>query len=228
MSHFMCAIFISAREDSIMDMRNKIRCLFTKAAKTHSEYEACAAILKAHELMVKYGIENVEDEDNVKYAIMVCEYSGSPSFRQLLGKIIADNFRVRCFLRNQRVAFFGREENVLTAKQTFEYTYAFIRRESGRIYRQVRKTGRNGTGVVNSYALGFCRGLKDKLDSQSVALMVVTPTDVDKKFEAMSHTFRKARGRISTAGYSPDIYERGRKDGREVLDRRRIEGKTVA
>lgn len=63
---------------------------------------------------------------------------------------------MKCFLRNRRVAFFGREEDVLTAKQTFEYTYAFICKESGRIYRQVREEGRRGTGVVNSYALGFC------------------------------------------------------------------------
>lgn len=211
-----------------MDMRNKIRCLFAKAASTHSEYETHAAILKAHELMAKYGIENVVDEDSIKYATMVCDYSGSRSFRQLLGSIIADNFRVKCFLRNRRVAFFGQEEDVLTAKQTFEYTYAFICRESGRIYRQVREEGRRGTGVVNSYALGFCRGLKEKLDSQSVALMVVTPPDVDKKFEVMSKNFGKAKGRISTAGYSQIIYERGRKDGREVLDRRRLEGETVA
>lgn len=211
-----------------MDMRGKIRCLFAKAASTHSEHEAHAAILKAHELMAKYGIDNVEDENEIKYATMVCEYSGSPSYRQLLGVIIADNFRVKCFLRNQQVAFFGREEDVLTAKQTFEYTYAFVRRESGRVYRQVRGTGRDGTGVINSYALGFCEGLKEKLASQSVALMVVTPPDVDKKFEIMSQTFRKGRGRISTREYFPDIYERGRQDGQAILGRQRIEGKTVA
>ena len=70
------------------------------------------------------------------------------------------------------------------------------------------------------------QGLKEKLDAQSVALMVVTPSDVTKKFEEFTQGFGRSKYRISTAGFSRSIYERGRKDGWEALVRRRLEGET--
>ncbi len=83
------------------------------------------------------------------------------------------------------------------------------------------------TGVVNSYSMGFCQGLKEKLDSQSVALMVITPSDVTEKFEEFSKDFGRSKYTVSMAGFSRSVYERGRKDGRNALDRRRLEGKTA-
>lgn len=207
-----------------MDMQKVIRKLFDKAASTHSEHEAHAAILKAQELMVKYGIENVDGEAEAQYISQTCRHSGNKAFRRLLAFIIAENFRVKYYLRNMQVTFFGREEDVLTARQTFEYTYSFICRESGRICRRMREDGQNTKKVVNSYAIGFCHGLKEKLDSQSVALMVVTPPDVNEKYEEFSKNFRRTKSTLSTTGLSRSIYERGKKDGREVLDRRRPEG----
>ena len=126
-----------------------------------------------------------------------------------------------------QVTFFGRENDVLTAKQAFEYTYSFICRESGRICRKMRENFQDTTGVVNSYSMGFCQGLKEKLNAQSVALMVVTPSDVTEKFEELSKGFGRSKHKMSLAGFSRSIYERGRKDGREALDRRRLEGEAV-
>jgi len=183
--------------------------------------------LKAQELMAKYGIQDAGEENDIKYITLTCKHTGNRSFRKMLACIIAENFRVKCFLRNGQIAFFGREDDVLVARQTFEYTYVFIGRESGRIYRQVKEDHQNGRGVVNSYASGFCCGLKEKLDSQSVALMVVTPSDVEQKYEELSRDFRRAKYSLSMAGFSRSIYERGRKDGQEVLGRRRLEGKTA-
>lgn len=71
------------------------------------------------------------------------------------------------------------------------------------------------------------QGLKEKLDAQSVALMVVTPSDVIEKFEELSKGFGWSKHKISLAGFSSSIYEQGRKDGREALVRRRLEGETV-
>ena len=209
-----------------MDMQMVVRKLFAKAASTHSEHEAKAAILKAQELMAKYGIQDVGKENDIKYISLTCKHTGNRSFRRPLAQIIASNFRVKNNLRNMQVTFFGRENDVLTAKQAFEYTYAFICRESGRICRKMRENFQDTTGVVNSYSMGFCQGLKEKLDAQSVALMVVTPSDVTKKFEEFTQGFGRSKYRISTAGFSRSIYERGRKDGWEALVRRRLEGET--
>lgn len=210
-----------------MDMQKVVRKLFDKAASTHSEHEAEAAVLKAQELMAKYGIQNISEENDIKYISLTCKHTGNRSFRRPLAKIIADNFRVKNYLRDMQVTFFGRENDVLTAKQAFEYTYSFICRESGRICRKMREDFQDTTGVVNSYSMGFCQGLKEKLDAQSVALMVVTPSDVTEKFEELSKGFGRSKHKMSLAGFSRSIYERGRKDGREALDRRRLEGEAV-
>ncbi len=210
-----------------MDMQKVIRKLFDKAASTHSEHEAEAAILKAQELMAKYGIQDVGEEHDIKYIALTCKHTGNRSFRRPLAKIIADNFRVKNYLRNMQVTFFGREKDVLIAKEAFEYTYSFICRESGRICRRMRDNFQDTTGVVNSYSIGFCHGLKEKLDSQSVALMVVTPSDVTEKFEELSKGFGRSKYTVSMAGFSRSIYEQGKKDGREALDRRRLEGETA-
>ena len=66
-----------------MDIQKTIQHLFAKAASTHSEHEAEAAILKAHELMAKYGITDVTSEEDIKYATESCKHSGSRSFRRL-------------------------------------------------------------------------------------------------------------------------------------------------
>lgn len=208
-----------------MDMQMVVRKLFEKAASTHSEHEAEAAILKAQELMAKYDIQDIGEENDIKYISLTCKHTGNRSFRRPLAKIIADNFRVKNYLRDMQITFFGRENDVLTAKQAFEYTYAFICRESGRICRKMRENFQDTIGVVNSYSMGFCQGLKEKLNAQSVALMVVTPSDVTEKFEELSKGFGRSKHKISLAGFSRSIYERGRKDGREVWSRDRLSGK---
>ena len=75
--------------------------------------------------------------------------------------------------------------------------------------------------------MGWGQGLKEKLDAQSVALMVVTPSDVTEKFEELSKDFGRSKYTVSMAGFSHSVYERGRKDGRDALERRRLEGKTA-
>lgn len=175
--------------------------------------------------MAKYGIQDIGEENDIKYISLTCKHTGNRSFRRSLAQIIADNFRVKNYLQNMQVTFFGRENDVLTAKQAFEYTYAFICRESGRICRRMRENLQDTTGVVNSYSMGFCQGLKEKLDAQSVALMVVTPSDVTEKYEELSRGFGWSKHKISMAGFSRSIYEQGRKDGREIWSRDRLSGK---
>ena len=103
-----------------MDMQMVVRKLFAKAASTHSEHEAEAAILKAQELMAKYGIQDAGEENDIKYITLTCKHTGNRSFRRPLAKIIADNFRVKNYLRDMQVTFFGREYDVLIAKEAFE------------------------------------------------------------------------------------------------------------
>ena len=133
-----------------MDMQMVVRKLFAKAASTHSEHEAEAAILKAQELIAKYGIQDIGEENDIKHIALTCKHTGNRSFRRPLAKIIADNFRVKNYLRDMQVTFFGRENDVLIAKQAFEYTYSFSCRDSGRSGRQMREDVPDTTGGVTS------------------------------------------------------------------------------
>ena len=91
-----------------MDINKVIRSLFAKAESTHSEHEAKAAILKAQELMAKYGIQSISDEDQIAYTNQSCIHSGNRSFRRVLANVIAPNFKVKYYLSNNTVTFFGR------------------------------------------------------------------------------------------------------------------------
>lgn len=210
-----------------MDINKVIQTLFAKAESTHSEHEAQQAILKAHELMAKYGIRQFTTKDDIQYLSLSCKHTGNRGFRTPLAHIIANNFRVQLYLNNHQVTFFGREADARIAKETFEYTYAFVCRETGRLCREKRKNHLNSTGVTNSYALGFCKGLREKLEAQSTALMVITPPDVKEKFAELTKGFRKSKSSLSLVGYSRAIYQRGLQDGRAVLNGRRLPDKTA-
>lgn len=208
-----------------MDMQKVIRDLFAKAASTHSEHEAQSAIMKAHELMAKYGISHVTSREEIKYVSERCRHSGNKSFRRNLAGIIAPNFKVKYYLSNMNVTFFGREEDVRIAKEVFEYAYTFACRETRRICKEMRSNYMKTNGVTNSYAIGFIRGLKEKLDSQSVALMVIVPPDVVDEYTELSKGFRTVKHTLSTTGYMGSVYKRGLEDGRTVLNGRRLEDK---
>ena len=93
-----------------MDINKVIRSLFAKAESTHSEHEAKAAILKAQELMAKYGIQSISDEDKIAYTNQSCIHSGNRSFRRVLANVIAPNFKVKYYLSNNSL---GRERKSL-------------------------------------------------------------------------------------------------------------------
>ena len=75
---------------------------------------------------------------------------------------------------------------------------------------------------VNTYALGFCRGLSEKLGEQSTALMVIVPPDVNEKYGELSKNFRQFKRALRYDRYAKGIYEQGLQDGRSVLNRHRL------
>lgn len=205
-----------------MDIHKVIRSLFAKAESTHSEHEAHAAILKAQELMAKYGISALSAEEGHQYASQGCAHSGNRAFRRQLANVIAPNFRVKFYLSNMQVTFFGREDDVKIAKEVFEYTYKFICRETRRLCRERRNGNMSTEGITNTYALGFCRGLSEKLGEQSTALMVIVPPDVNEKYGELSKNFRQFKRALRYDRYAKGIYEQGLQDGRSVLNRHRL------
>lgn len=196
--------------------------------RNSSEEEAKSAMLKAHELMAKYDIKvEVSESEEIKYAHLYCESKWNMGFRKPLAVIISTNFRCETYLagRGGSVVFFGRETDATIAKNVFEFAYDFALREGNKHYNRNYNMGLNTRGVFNSYIRGFLSGLKQKLDQQSTALMVITPTDVKEKFEDFSKDFKAGSGGIRDTGFDPYAYQAGVTDGKTVLNGRQLESK---
>jgi hypothetical protein len=211
------------KDSKIME---KILKLLALGESNPNENEAQSAILKAHELMAEHGIDSLSPgEEDISYSTEACEHKGNRKFRRNLANIIAENFRCRNYTYNGRVTLFGRTNDVRIAKETFEYAYSFAYRESNRLYNDCRRGGINSQGVVNSYAIGFLRGLKEKLDAQSTALMVVTPPDVHDEYATLKEKLglRSSNIRLTASRTDMMALNRGISDGRTVMNGRRLE-----
>ena len=98
------------------------------------------------------------------------------------------------------------------------------RLESNRLYAEYRKRGLNSHGIINSYALGFVRGLKAKLDAQSISLMVITPPDVHGEYEELGKKIglKTSKFRLSASRMNNAVYNRGFADGSAVMNGRKL------
>ena len=203
---------------------DKIKKLLALGEHNPNENEAQSAILKAHEMMAAHGISAVSTDEDISYSTESCEHKGDRKFRRNLAAIIAPNFRCHNYLSDGRVMFFGRSNDAKIAKEAFEYAYAYAYRESNRLYAEYRKRGLNARGVVNSYAIGFVRGLKEKLDAQSTALMVIIPPDVDSEYDELGKklNLRTSSFKLSTSRANGAAYNQGLADGRTVMNGRKL------
>ena len=208
--------------DKIID---KIRKLLALGENNPNQIEAEAAILKAQALMAEHDIHSVSTDEQISYSKEFCVHQGNRKFRRLIANVIAPNFKCRYYLNNGKVVFFGRATDAKIAKEVFEYAYSYAYKESNHLYNEARKRGYASNGVVNSYALGFVRGLKEKLDAQSVALMVITPPDVQTEYDALCEQegMRKSHFKVTVSRTDATAYNQGLADGRTVMNGRRLE-----
>lgn len=208
----------------------KIQKLLALADKTrnNSEGEAQAALLKAQELMAQYGVEvSLEDgiKEEISYGLEKCVHKGDKGFRCQLAVIIAKNFRCRTILlNNKQVAFFGHSQDAKVAKSAFEYAYHFAKKKGDHEVGEARRNCRDTKNVFNSYVLGFIQGLREKLDSQCTALMLVVPEDVHQQFGKEFPSLKTHKGGLTTNGQMVDAsaYNRGVYDGKFCMDKRSL------
>lgn len=209
--------------EKIVERIKKLLALGDKS-RNIEEAEAEAALLKAHELMAKYNVSvEITEEEKISYVHETCVSKWNMGFRKPLGVIIAQNFRCECYLHGGSIVFFGHATDAKIAREVFEFAYAFAMKEGNRCYNKNYQMGRNTQGVFNSYVRGFLVGLKQKLEEQSTALMVVTPPDVKREFEEMSKNFGSGSGGMRNTGFDANAYNQGVADGKTVMNGRRLE-----
>ena len=205
----------------------KIKKCLALANNNPEEGEAKAALLLAQKLMAKYNVsvEMTEGEETIAYANEKCIHRYDAAYRKPLAQVIADNFRCRYYLHGSQIVFFGRDFDARVAKEAFEYAYEFAMKEGNKLENKAYAEYGTSRGVHSSYTAGFIAGLKDALEAQCTALMIITPQDVKDEFADMTKNWGTARGGFRlNSGIDREAYRRGHHDGKTIMNGRRIEG----
>ena len=209
----------------------KIEGLLALAGNNPNRNEAIAAALKAQELMAKYDIE-LADVQGVDTSQKIVKEVYSPSSRSHyvsqwkygLSQIIAKNFCCKTYAIDQKaIAFYGYEKDARIAREVFRFLYETGNRLAARYYNKCRKEGKDTVGVLNTYLVGFCDGIREVLDRQCTALMLVVPKEVEEAYEEHSRDFRMVSHRLRTSD-DGRAYGEGMRDGKDTVMSRAIEG----
>jgi hypothetical protein len=216
--------------DNIMD---KIKKLLALSGNNPSE-EATSAALKAQELMAKYNITLTEEEKEIQEIAQESFRTGvDKSWKHGLASVVSDNFRVMCFWTNNRtVTFYGYKQDVEIAVRVYEYLFKVAEKGARVECRKAYKLRGTETGVYFSYTRGFTAGVKEALEVQCTALMIVTPQEVKDSFS----TYTEERGMKTMGKYrngaengtSRQAFESGKNDGRTAANSRQIDNKEVS
>lgn len=203
----------------------KIKKLLALSKNNPSEEEANSALLKAQAMMAEYDISIDECEpDKITYGEERCEHKWNMGYRKPLAHVISTNFRCEIYYHGGTVTFFGHKTDARIAKEAFEFAYKYAMVAGNKLYNQAYAAGTETKGLVNSYCAGFIRGLKTKLDEQCTALKLITPQDVTDTFKAMTEGWKESKGGMRRDNFHPEAFAAGVKDGKEVLNGRKIEG----
>ncbi len=209
----------------------KIENLLALAGNNPSENEAIAAALKAQELMAKYNIELTDLEGkSLEQNIVEETYTPKPNchyvrkWRYTLSQIIAKNFCCKTYSINRdAIAFYGYEKDAKIAVEVFKFLFETGNKLANRYYLKCKKEGKNTKGVLNTYLVGFCDGIKEVLDKQCTALMIVVPKEVEEAYAEHSKNFKTFQNSLITSS-DGRAYSEGKTDGKATATARSIEG----
>lgn len=211
----------------------KIKNLLDLANNNPNENEALAASLKAQELLAKYNIEmaDVEDVDFLEREIVEQEADlgkdKSKKWKVILASAIAKNFYCKVFTRGRgnKIFFYGYQKDVEVATKTFETLFSIGNKLARKKYYEYRKAGKNTKGIMNAYLYGFIEGIKEALEKQSTALMVVTPKEVNEAFAEMTSgpQWKKSTSSLKVSTDAA-VRKAGKIDGKQAVAARAIRG----
>jgi len=223
-------------EDKSMEkIIEKVKKILELSKNNPSTEEAKSAVLKAQKMMAEYHIsmpeiEAVEDVENISEKQV--NVGNGNKWKYLLAGIIAKNFRCRHFYYGKStVVFYGYEEDAAIAAMTFEFLFKNGNKAANNYYQNRRNEAlRNnyyfrGNGIKNAFLVGYLQGIKESLEKQCTALMLVVPQQVEEKYKDMSSGFKKMQNNgLTVRGNDEGIKakETGRKTGKNTMESRCI------
>lgn len=210
------------QEAKFIDKINKLLVITTENGATEAEAES--ALLKAQKLMHKYNIamERVGGQEEIEYGFEIMDHVIKASPRWPLSAIIAKNFACRAIQTRNRIAFLGHKMSAKAALEAFKFAWQFMKNNGEALQRERKGNGETANGVFNTYAQGFLAGIKEKLDEQSVALIITVPEDVNDEFKKRFPVVQHKKSHMSVNPIDVDAYMKGVTDGRKVLSQREL------
>ncbi len=214
----------------------KIKKILELSRNNPSAEEAASAALKAQKIMAEYHIdiaeiEAVEDVKNISEKQV--NVGKGNKWKYLRAGIIAKNFRCKHFYYGKSVVvFYGYKEDAVIAAMTFEFLYENGNRAANNYYQKRRKEALqdnyyfNGKGIKNAFLVGYLQGIKESLEKQCTALMLVIPKQVEERYKDISSGFKKMQNngltiRGSSEGEKAEEY--GTRVGKEIIASKCIE-----
>lgn len=213
-----------SREDVVI----KIKKLLALADSQCNKNEAVSAALKAQRLIADYGVSQMElhDAESCNRVVDVdTDQYRRQRWRGVLAAVIAPNFRCKAYSEvagaNHQIHFYGYE----TDAKAEALVYGRLAKTGEMLARlevsRYRSAVGHARGVKNTFLFGFVDGVREELEKQAYALMLVVPDAVERSYEAMSSGFRKARR--FTVDYEIDASAIGKVAGREAVRAARLE-----
>lgn len=217
-------------------MIEKIKKLLSLSDNNPNKDEAVSAALKAQALIAQYDVTKAELAVTNEKPVSVGSMKGQhKNWRKYLAQIVAENFRCCIYMNvsytqassgkrqtQTEVKFYGYPQDAQAAKLVFESLYKTGNRLATRA---VREADFHGTaGVYNTFAYGFAKGVKEELEKQSRALMLITPPAVKTEFEEMTRTYSKKSCTLRTRSDLSEIQEEGRAAGIDSVRAGRLSG----
>ena len=206
----------------------KIQKVLELSRNNPSKEEAQSAALMAQKLLAQYHLSMVDIEEMEKQVDEIeevfVEVGMGNKWKGRLASIIAKNFRCKVYFHGKdTLVFYGYEFDAGVAANTFEEMFYTGIKLANKYKRSC--TG-DTAGVFNSYVAGFCDGLKEGLDKQCTALMIITPKEVEDAWKEKSAGFRQSSSTLRINGNLNGYYarEEGHKAGRAAANGRMIAG----
>lgn len=210
-------------EEKIID---RIKKLLSLAGNNPNSAEAGAAALKAQELMAKHGVsvETCEDDIPEKIDIVTVQTDSGAKWKRSLATVIAQNFRCKTFTYGKKtIAFYGKETDAKAAMEVFNFLLHTGHKLAMKARADLKKQTGLGDGAYNSFALGFLHGVKEKLDEQCKALMIVIAPEVETEFAEFIKGAKTSSNSFNQP-INPNLFNRGKREGRDAMSSRQLEG----
>lgn len=218
------------REEKVERILEKVRKALALAGDNPSEEEAKSASLFAQKLLAKYNLSMDDVDEDHKLEISSSQFSCGVDnqWKYSLASVISRNFRCHHYWLGKRtLVFYGYKADCEVAREVYEFLFNICKKRMTQVADKAYLETGTSKGVRYSYTKGFVQGIKEVLDAQCTALMIITPKEVTESFQEMSKDFGHLSVHLKGADrFNRDYYQQGVRDGRDSMNSRSVESKT--